>query len=56
MAFLFSAQPDHFDDSDESHYYLLWRINDLSSRVEVRDEIKNAYKVKFGKNISGYKQ
>lgn len=52
MAFYFLRTPGHFDISDESHYYLLWRISELSGRHDVRDETAHAYKTRFGRNIN----
>lgn len=55
IAFYFLSNAGHFDFNDESHYYLLWRISELTYRYEVRDQIKDAYSEKFGKKISEFK-
>lgn len=55
MAFYFLRNPNHFNTEDESHYYLLWRIAEVTDRGDVRDEMAAAYKAKFGKNISALK-
>jgi hypothetical protein len=55
MAFYFLRNVNHFDNNDESHYYLLWRVSELTFRYDVRDELKDAYSERFGKKISAFK-
>jgi predicted Zn-dependent protease len=54
MAFYFLNNPDHFNENDKSHYYLLWRVSELTYRNDVRDEMRKAFKEKFKTNISAY--
>jgi hypothetical protein len=54
LAFHFLNNPAHFNPEDRNHYYLLWRISDLTYRKELADEIKGKFRERFKSNIAGY--
>ncbi len=43
----------NFDAECESHYYLLWRIDNLTNRKDERKQIKTTHDEKFGKGEFG---
>ncbi len=55
MAFFLLENPAHFNPDDRSHYYLRWKASTLTNRKADRDEIRDAYKARFGENITAYK-
>ena len=54
LTFHFLDDPDRFNNGERSHYYLLWRISDLTYRKALADDIRRSYKERFDGNIAGY--
>ena len=54
LTFHFLDDPDRFNNGERSHYYLLWRISDLTYRKALADDIRRSYKERFDSNIAGY--
>lgn len=54
VAYHFINNQGNFNPTDETHYYLLWRICDLTNREPVREKIEATYKARFNKKISAY--
>jgi predicted Zn-dependent protease len=49
IAFNFLNSQSRFNPNKEEHYYLLWKICDLTARASVKNNIKVNYKEKFPK-------
>lgn len=54
LTFHFLNNPGHFNPDERSHYYLLWRISDLTYRKDMADDIKRGFRERFDSNIGGY--
>jgi Zn-dependent protease with chaperone function len=54
VAFYFIKNPEHFNAGEKSHYFLLWKISDLTYRRDVADSVKDAFREKFHAGIGGY--
>lgn len=54
LTFHFLNHPDRFNQQERSHYYLLWKISDLTFKKEIADDIKRTYRERFKENIAGY--
>ena len=54
LTFHFLDDPERFNKDERSHYYLLWRVSDLTYRKAVADDIRRWYKERFDSNITGY--
>ena len=54
LTFHFLDDPERFNKDERSHYYLLWRVSDLTYRKTVADDIRRWYKERFDSNITGY--
>lgn len=54
VAYHFLNNQSNFNSNEEDHYYLLWKLSNLTYRPEVHEKIRQAYKAKFNKNISVY--
>jgi Zn-dependent protease with chaperone function len=54
VAFHFINNQTNFNDDDPSHYYLLWKICDLTYRNQLKEKIENAYKTRFHKSLAAY--
>jgi predicted Zn-dependent protease len=55
VAFHFLNSNTTFNDEQESHYYLLWKVSDYTYRVETKNKLKVAFKEKFGSAIASYR-
>ena len=55
LTFHFLNDPEHFNPEERSHYYLLWRISDLTYRKNIADDIKRAFRERFNGSIAGYR-
>jgi Zn-dependent protease with chaperone function len=53
IAYNFLNSEKHFDDGNEEHYFLLWRLCDLTERKELQKRVKQVYTQKFGKGKFG---
>ncbi len=47
VAFHFLNNKQNFNMRDDEHYYLLWKVCDLTSKNEVKIKIKESYQAKF---------
>ena len=47
IAFHFLANEENFNESNQSHYYLLWKIAGITARRDVQKKIKSAYRSFF---------
>jgi hypothetical protein len=54
VAYHFLSNPLNLNKQERSHYYLLWKISDLTYRKDMREDLKSAFKQKFGTAISLY--
>ena len=54
LTFHFLNDPDRFNKEERSHYYLLWRISDLTYRKDIADDIRKTFRERFNSNIAGY--
>lgn len=54
VAYHFLKNPEFFDRETKSHYYLLWKICELTYRFQERDQLKSEFKTRFGENISSF--
>ncbi len=54
VAFHFLNYGSNFNDGEKSHYYLLWKISDLTYRNDIKDKMKNSFRKKFDSNINSY--
>lgn len=52
LSYQFMNNKNNFDSADPAHYYLLWRICQLTFRDQTVKKIGMAYQEKFRKNIS----
>lgn len=55
LTFHFLNNPDRFNGGEQDHYYLLWRISQLTYRKDIADDIKKRFKETFKSGIAGYK-
>lgn len=49
VAYHFLNNRSNFNSDEEEHYYLLWKLCDLSRRLDVQEKIRQAYRDKFRK-------
>lgn len=54
VAYHFMKREDHFNHEERSHYYLLWRICDLTYRYDEKNSIAKLYNSKFKNDISTF--
>jgi hypothetical protein len=54
VAYHFMKREDHFNHEERSHYYLLWRICDLTYRYDEKSSLAKLYNAKFKNNISTF--
>jgi Zn-dependent protease with chaperone function len=54
VAYYFINNPEHFNAGEKSHYFLLWKISNLTYRRDVADSMKDAFRDKFHGAIGGY--
>jgi hypothetical protein len=54
VAYHFLSNSSNFNTQEKNHYYLLWKISDLTYRNDVKENLKSAFKEKFGTGISLY--
>ncbi|HEY0651474.1 MAG TPA: hypothetical protein VGD65_00040 [Chryseosolibacter sp.] len=54
VAYHFLKNPEFFDSETKSHYYLRWKICELTYRIEERDKIRKEFKAKFDENIAAF--
>jgi predicted Zn-dependent protease len=54
VAYHFLKRPEFFNNQSKNHYYLLWKICELTYRYEERDQVKKDFKAKFSESISAY--
>lgn len=52
LTFHFLSDPDRFNEEDPNHYYLLWRISDLTYKNDVANEMRGKFREKFGGRIA----
>jgi hypothetical protein len=52
VAFHFLSSPAYFNAQEKSHYYLLWKICDLTYRNDLKEKISRDYRTAFGENIT----
>ena len=55
IAFNFLNNETNFNRSEESHYYLLWKVSSLIQRDEIIAKMSDEYRTKFGSGINSYK-
>lgn len=51
LTYYFLKSPGRFNPEEQSHYYLLWKISELTYRNEMAGQIDDAFKDKFDYNI-----
>jgi Zn-dependent protease with chaperone function len=54
VAFYFISNQKYFHPEEKSHWYLLWKIADLTYRNEIRNDAKKHFAQAFGTSISSY--
>ncbi|HEY9048253.1 MAG TPA: M48 family metallopeptidase [Ohtaekwangia sp.] len=54
VAYYFMKREDHFNPNERSHYYLLWRICDLTYRYTEKNALAKTYSTKFNSDISTF--
>jgi hypothetical protein len=47
IAFHFLNNQTNFNPQDSEHYFLLWKVCDLTRRMEVKEKIRNTYRARF---------
>lgn len=52
VGYYFLSNSKNFNPSEKSHYYLLWKLSDLTYRNEMREKFKQDYKSTFGESIT----
>jgi hypothetical protein len=55
IAFNFLTDDANFDATEQSHYYLLWKVGTLIQRDDVAAKVSEEYKAKFGAGINTYR-
>ena len=54
VAYHFMKRKDNFNPEERSHYYLLWRICDLTYRYDEKNSLAKLYSSKFRSDISTF--
>jgi hypothetical protein len=54
VAYHFMKRNDHFNPQERGHYYLLWRLCDLTYRYDEKSSVAKLYNSKFGSDISAF--
>lgn len=54
VAYHFIKRKDNFNQEERSHYYLLWRICDLTYRYDEKSSLAKLYSSKFRSDISTF--
>lgn len=54
VAYHFMKRKDHFNEDERGHYYLLWRLCDLTYRYDERSSLAKLYNSKFKSDISAF--
>ncbi len=54
MAYHFMKRKDHFNPNERSHYYLLWRLCDLTYRYDEKSSLAKLYTSKFNSDIGAF--
>lgn len=54
LTFHFLNNPEYFNQEERSHYYLLWRISELTYKKDIANGVKKAYREKFNSSIGRY--
>ncbi|RAW00317.1 M48 family metallopeptidase [Pseudochryseolinea flava] len=54
VAFNFLNNQTNFDPNKSDHYYLLWKICDLTRRMQVKEKVKERYRAKFDSKDAKY--
>jgi len=55
ITFNFINDDANFSASEQSHYFLLWKMSSLTQRHDVTAKVSDEYRAKFGSNINSYK-
>jgi predicted Zn-dependent protease len=54
IAYHFLKNPKFFNRESKSHYYLLWKISELTYRFDEREQVKKDFKTKFNESVSAF--
>lgn len=54
VAYQFMKRSDHFNPKERGHYYLLWRLCDLTYRYDEKNSVAKLYNSKFNSDISTF--